>query len=232
MKPIKYSKVNSNKILIFGSGVHAKVIFSEIIKLKKFEFLGFADDFKKKGEFILSLNKKKYYNLGGIKEVINTKNNFKGIVGVGLNFVRKKIVNDIKKINDKFNFQKIISKDATINSNVFIDEGTFVCSGSIINIGTSIGKHCIINTSCSIDHDNKFSDFSSAGPGVVTGGNVEVGYQSYLGLGSLVRQKVKILDNTIVGFGSLVNKDCKKNSVYYGSPATIIRKRKNNENYL
>lgn len=219
-------------IVIFGSGSHAKVLFSEIIKLKKFKFLGFVDDFKKKGEFIISLNKNKYYNLGSIKEVIGKKTNFKGIVGVGLNFVREKIVNDIKKINDNFKFQKIISKDATINTNVFIDEGSFVCSGSTINIGTSIGKHCIINTSCSIDHDNKFSDFSSAGPGVVTGGNVEVGYQSYLGLGSLVRHKVRISDCTIVGFGSLVNKDCKKNSIYYGSPAKIIRKRKNNENYL
>ena len=222
----------NDNLIIFGSGVHARVIFSEVIKLKKFKFIGFVDNFKKKGELILNLNKKKYYNLGSIKEVINKKNNFKGIVGVGLNFVREKVVNDIKKINNNFKFQKIISKDATINSNVFIDEGTLVCSGSIINTGTIIGRHCIINTSCSIDHDNKFRDFSSTGPGVVTGGNVEVGYQSYLGLGSLVRHKVKILDNTIVGFGSLVNKDCKKNSIYYGSPATIIRNRKNNENYL
>jgi len=38
-------------------------------------------------------------------------------------------------------------------------------------------------------------------------------------------------DNLII-FGSLVNKDCKKNSIYYSSPATIIRNRKNNENYL
>ena len=220
------------KILIFGSESHAKIIFSEVVKLKRFNFLGFVDDYKKKGELITTLNKKKYYNLGSINEVINKKNNFKGIIGVGLNFVRKKIVNDIKKIDKNFKFQKIISKDATINPNVFIDEGTLVCSGTTINIGTNIGKHCIINTSCSIDHDNKFRDFSSTGPAVVTGGNVEVGCQSYLGIGSIVRHNVKILDNTIVGFGSLVSKNCKKNSVYYGSPARIIRKRKSNENYL
>ena len=220
------------KIVIFGSGSHAKVIFSELIKLKKFKFLGFVDDFKKKGEIIISLNKKNFYNLGSIKEVINKKNNFKGIIGVGLNFVREKIVKDIKKINNNFKFQKIISKDANVNSNVFIDEGSLVVSGATINTGTKIGRHCIINTSCSIDHDNIFNDFSSAGPGIVTGGNVEVGYQSHLGLGSLVKNKVKILDNTVVGFGSLVNKDCKKKSIYFGSPAKKIRQKKNNENYL
>ena len=222
----------NNSIIIFGSGGHAKVIFSEVIKLKKFKCLGFVDDFKKKGELIISSNKKNYYNLGSIKEVISKKNNLKGIIGAGLNFVREKIVKDIKKINNNFKFQQIISKDAIINSDVFIDEGTLVVSGTTINTGTKIGKHCIINTSCSIDHDNKFSDFSSAGPGVITGGNVEVGCQSHLGLGSLVRHNVKILDNTIVGFGSLINKDCKKNSIYWGSPAKKIRKRKNNDNYL
>ena len=220
------------KIVIFGSGHHAKVIFAEVIKLKKFKFLGFVDDFKKKGEIIINLDKKNYYNLGSIKDVINKKDKLKGIIGVGLIHVREKIFKDIKKINNNFKFQQIISKDAIISSNVFIDEGTLIVSGAIINTGTKIGKHCIINTSCSIDHDNKFGDFSSVGPGVVTGGNVEVGYKSYLGLGSLVRNNVKILENTIVGFGSLVNKDCKKNSIYWGSPVKKIRKRKNNENYL
>jgi len=208
------------KIVIFGSGGHAKVIFSEIIKLKKFKFLGFVDDYKKKGELIISLKKKNYYNLGSINGVLNKKGiNFKGIIGVGFNFVREKIFKDIKKINNNFKFQQIISKDAIINSNVFIGEGTLVVSGATINTGTKIGNHCIINTSCSIDHDNKFSDFSSAAPGVVTGGNVEVGYKSCLGLGTMVKNNIKILDNTEIGFGSLVNKDCKKNSIYWGTPA-------------
>jgi len=127
------------KIVIFGSGGHAKVIFSEVIKLKKFKFLGFVDDFKKKRELIISSNKKNYYNLGSIKEVINKKNNLKGIIGVGLNFVREKIVKDIKKINNNFKFQQIISKDAIINSNVFIDEGTLVVSGTTINTELKLG---------------------------------------------------------------------------------------------
>ena len=41
------------KIVIFGSGCHAKVVFSEIIKLKKYKFIGFVDNFapKKKNNF-------------------------------------------------------------------------------------------------------------------------------------------------------------------------------------
>ena len=31
-------------------------------------------------------------------------------------------------------------------------------------MGTTIGKHCIINTNCSIDHDCKVSDFVHIAP--------------------------------------------------------------------
>ena len=117
-------------------------------------------------------------------------------------------------------------------SNVSIGEGTLVVSGSTINTGTEIGKHCVINTSCSIDHDNKFDDFSSAAPGVITGGNVVVGKKSYLGMGSLVKDQVNILQDTVIGLGSIVNKDCEKNSIYYGSPVKKIRTRKSEESYL
>ena len=36
------------KIIIFGSGAHAKVIFHEIQNLKKYKILGFVDETKKK----------------------------------------------------------------------------------------------------------------------------------------------------------------------------------------
>ena len=93
------------KILIFGSGGHAKVIYSEIIKDKNLEFLGFVDEAKKKGEIIIS-EKNTYYNLGKISEVIKKKNDFKGIIGIGSNFIRKKVYEDIILINNLtiFNF--------------------------------------------------------------------------------------------------------------------------------
>ena len=48
------------KILIFGSGGHAKVIYSEIIKNKNIKFLGFVDETKKKGDIIIKGKKTIY----------------------------------------------------------------------------------------------------------------------------------------------------------------------------
>ena len=57
-------------IVIFGSGVHSKVVFSEIIKIKKYNFLGFVDDFSHKGQKVITYKKKSYFNMGKIKDVI------------------------------------------------------------------------------------------------------------------------------------------------------------------
>ena len=204
-------------MVLYGASGHAKVVI-DICQINNHKVNAIIDD----NVNISSILGRKVIQLKNLKP-----SNDKIIVSIGNNRISKNVV---KKLDNSFGIA--IHPNAIIDDSVDLKEGSVVMAGTVINSSTKIGRHCIINTSCSIDHDNKFSDFSSAGPGVITGGNVEVGYQSYIGLGSLVRHNVKILDNTIVGFGSLVNKDCKKNLIYWGSPAKKIRKRKNNENYL
>ncbi|WP_440920384.1 PglD-related sugar-binding protein [Candidatus Pelagibacter sp.] len=223
------------KIIIFGSGAHSKVVFSEIIKLKTYNFLGFVDSLSPKGQKVISYKKKTFFNLGSIEEVIKKKNKygkFSGIIGIGLNHLRKKIVNDVFKLDKTFKWETIVSKDCILNGNVTIEEGSLIMSGVTINTETVIGKHCIVNTSSSIDHDNKFKNFSSCGPGVITGGNVKLGDSSHLGIGSIVEQGIEIGKNTVVGGNSFVNKKCEDNKLYFGVPIKKIRSRKISENYL
>tara|TARA_X000000950_G_scaffold268035_1_gene345130 strand:- start:395 stop:1081 length:687 start_codon:yes stop_codon:yes gene_type:complete len=223
-------------IVIFGSGAHSKVIFSEIIKFKKYNFLGFVDDLSLKGKKIITYKKKPFFNLGKIKDVIKSngrsRSKLYGIIGVGFNYIRKKIVKEVFKLDKTFKWESIISKDCILNGNVIIGEGSLIMSGVVINTQTTIGNHCIINTSSSIDHDNYFMDFSSCGPGVVTGGKVILGEDSYIGIGSVVKHEVKIGKNTVIGGNSFVNKKCSNNSLYYGVPVKRIRKIKIDENYL
>ena len=97
---------------------------------------------------------------------------------------------------------------------------------------TKIHNHVSINTGSFIDHNNTFHNFSSTGPGVITGGNVTVGGQSFLGIGSVIKDKIFIGKNTVIGGKAFVRKSCKSNSVYYGVPAKRIKKRNLNEPYL
>ena len=125
-----------------------------------------------------------------------------------------------------------MSKDSIISKNAKILNGTLIVSGSIVNANTYVGNHCIIGTGCKIDHDNYFDDFSSCGPNVTTGGNVTINTLSYIGISSTIKHKIKILSNTIIGAKSYINKNCKSNNVYFGTPAKKIRTRKIGEKYL
>ena len=216
-------------IIIFGNGNHSKVVFSEILKLKEYNILGFIGTSTKK-KLIIKYRNKKYFNLGTNK-ILKNYDNLYGVIGVGDNYVRKKIYKEIK-ILKKIKWAKIISKNSILNGNVKIGPGSIIISGSIINNGAKIGSHCIINTSSSIDHDNVFENFSSSGPSVTTGGNVKVCQFSHLGIGSTIKHGVTIGANTIIGGKSFVNKDCLKNKIYFGVPAKIFKNRKLGNTYL
>ena len=211
------------KIVIFGSGAHAKVIFHEIQNLKKYKILGFVDDTKKK-IMVTKYKNKKFYNLGSINQFfISNYRNVCGVIGIGDNNVRNKIFNKVNKIDKSFKWESIISKNAIINNNVKIGHGSMICSNVLINNNTIIGNHCLINSSCSIDHDNNFENFSSVAPGVVTGGNVFIKKNSFIGIGSIIKNRITIGNNTIIGGNSFVTKDCLSNSTYVGSPAKKIK---------
>ena len=165
-------------------------------------------------------------------EDLNKFKNVNGIIGVGSNYVRKKIFDEVNTLIKNFKWATVISENSIINGKVSIGDGSVIISNSVINTGTTIGNHCLINTSSSIDHDNRFDDFSSTGPSVTTGGNVSVGEMSYLGIGSTIKHQINIGKNTIIGGNSFVNKNCEDSSVYYGVPLKKIRTRKSEDSYL
>ena len=214
------------KILIIGSGGHSKVVINEIHKQGKYKIEQIID--------IKNFGKKLKIGKDEIKITNYKKFNWLKInrqtllfVAIGDNFLRRKIVNEIKKKNKKIKWATIVSLDAIVGNDVKFKPGSLVVSGSIINPGTKIGAHCIINTRSTIEHDNFFDDFSSCAPGVITGGNVKVGKDSFLGIRSTVLNNVKIGSKTIIGANSLVNKNCLSDHIYYGRPAKKIKKNKN-----
>ena len=111
------------KIVIFGSGGHAFVALSEIIKAKKFKIIGVVDDYFDKKK----INLFKYYGvkyLGNLNKFSKSKSkkNIFGFVAVGDNKKRQEIVIKLAKIIKNIRWATIISKDAIISTNVKIGE--------------------------------------------------------------------------------------------------------------
>lgn len=215
-------------LLLFGKGSHYKVIRSIIDE-------GLYDKVSNK-QFFLPINKE---NIILNKKNINNfftknKNEKKYIfICIGSNYIRFCIHNYLKKnVKYEYSFPNIISKFSYISGNSSIGRGNVVMPGVVINANTKIGSQCILNTSCSIDHDNQIKNFSSVAPGVNTGGNVKIDSLTHIGIGSSINHNISIGKNVVIGGGSFINKDCKSNSIYFGVPGKFIRKRKIEDNYL
>ena len=218
------------KIIIIGAGGYSKVIVDIIHNDQKYEIAGFIDNNLPIGHKVLD-----YKVLGKEEEInnlINKQEIFGGVIAIGDNFIRSNVEKKIKQLCNEFKFINCIHPKSNIAFNVVMGEGNVVMAGATINTSSEISNHCIFNTNCSIDHDNRIANFASIAPNAVTGGNVEVGEFSAIGIGATVKHNISIGYNCIIGASSLVNKDTKSNSVYYGVPAKFIRNHELGKKYL
>ena len=156
----------------------------------------------------------------------------KGIVAIGDNHRRLEIVERIQKLVKSFEFVTVIHPSAVVAKSVTLGAGTVVMAGAVINPGTKVGHHCIINTRASIDHDNQIEDFVSLGPGAITGGCVKIGRGTAIALGAKIIDGINIGAQTVIGAGATVLADAQDLVVAYGTPARVIRDRKAGDPYL
>jgi|TARA_B100001964_G_scaffold240608_1_gene310804 sugar O-acyltransferase (sialic acid O-acetyltransferase NeuD family) len=207
------------KIIIFGSGDYSEVVLKIIIESKSYNLVGYIDIENKNTK---NLKQLKY--LGKIEQNKSLLNNsdISGIVAIGCNYIRKEVVDEVHKINNKFIWRTLKHPSVSFCDTSSVGEGSVIVTGVVINGRSKIGSHCLINTNSSLNHDNILDDFSSTGPGVNTGGNVLIGKYCYIGIGSSIKHNITIKNNTIIGAQSYVNSDCEGNSLYYGIPAKRV----------
>jgi sugar O-acyltransferase (sialic acid O-acetyltransferase NeuD family) len=217
-------------VLIFGASGHGSVVLDILEKSEEFQPVGFLDSFIKKG------TKKNGYRVLGsefdLLHILQEHNVYGGIVAVGDNWVRRRLVRLIQRLAPRFIFINAVHPTAILGENVSLGSGIAVMPGVIVNSNSAIGDHCILNTRSSVGHDGVLADFSSLAPGVCCGGNLNLGTGAAISLGGLVIENVCIGAWSVVGAGSLVLEEIPDNVVAYGSPARIIRKRRAGEPYL
>lgn len=197
-------------VVIIGTGGHAKVV-ADIIKLNKDNLIGFLtnDDTLTSflGKPILGLDTE-------YKKIKNAQ----FIIAIGNSCVREKIANSMPdaKWYTAIHPKAIISQTETV-----IGEGTVISANAVVNACSKIGKHCIINTNCTVEHDNIIKSFSHISVGTMLAGNVYVGEKTWIGIGASVKNGITICDNCLIGAGAVVVKDIVKPGIYIGVPARI-----------
>lgn len=192
------------KVNLYGASGHATVIM-DIAKSVGFEIDTIYDD---------DLN---VDNIGGVLVSHSLERRDDWIISIGSNPVRKMIVE-----KHKFGYAKLVHSFAVVSDNVKIDEGTVIMAGGIINSGTSIGKHVIVNTNSSIDHDCVLEDFVHISPGATLCGHIKVGEGSHVGAGAVVIPGINIGKWAVIGAGAVIINDIPDGAKVVGNPGRII----------
>ena len=108
-----------------------------------------------------------------------------------------------------------IQKNAKIGKNTRIQSHSFICSN------VKIGKNCFIGHGVNFINDKflkkKIINKSNKFLKTVVEDNVLIGSNSTI-------MPIKIEERSVIGAGSVVTKNCKKNKVYVVNPAKIIKK--------
>lgn len=200
---------------LFGASGHGKVI-KDILNANGIKVEAFADDNPNVNE------------CGGRPVVHDATGLSPMIVSIGVNRIRKMIVERLKANNPDIKFATAIHPSAVISPTAKIGEGTVVMAGAVVNADAVIGNHCIINTGATVDHDCKIGDYCHIAPGVNISGATNVGEGTWVGVGSCVIQCLNIGKNCMIGAGSVVVKDIPDNVTAFGCPAKVNSNLKEN----
>ena len=199
-----------NRLIIVGAGGHGKVVLDNALK-NGYTDINFIDD-NEEGSCM-------GFPIIGDFSLLNTYGNDKAdfVIAVGDNIIRKKIAEQYN-----LNWIILIHPSAQIGLNIQIGLGTVVMAGAIINSCANIGKHCIINTGATIEHDDVIADYVHISPQAVLGGTVNIERGCHIGIGSIIKNNIRICNECIVGAGAVVVKDLTEPGKYIGIPARKI----------
>jgi sugar O-acyltransferase, sialic acid O-acetyltransferase neuD family len=200
---------------LFGASGHGKVI-KDILNANGIKVENFVDD---------NPNVKE---CGGCIVLHDSTGLSPMIVSIGVNRIRKMIVERLKANNSAIKFATAIHPSAVISPSAKLGEGTVVMAGAVINADAVIGNHCIINTGATVDHDCMIEDYCHIAPGVHISGGTHIGESTWIGVGSCVIQCLNIGKDCMIGAGSVVVKDIPDNVTAYGNPCRVQHKNKRN----
>tara|TARA_Y100000590_G_scaffold442193_2_gene569977 strand:+ start:195 stop:779 length:585 start_codon:yes stop_codon:yes gene_type:complete len=191
------------KLIIIGSGGHAKSCIDIIEQQNNFKIFALVDVEKNLGRKICGY-KVKYKD----SDLINLRKKCSyAAVAIGqIHDVNPRLKSYLKLKKLRFKLPVFISKNSYISKRTKIGEGTFIFNGVVINPDAVIGKNCIINSKSLIEHDTTVGDNCHISTGAKLNGCVNVGNNSFIGSGSVIKNNIHIKKNSFIPMGSIIIK--------------------------
>ena len=202
-------------LVIVGAGGHGRVVL-DAAREGRLPVAGFIDTVAKPGDEVNGCTV-----LGGnvLLDDLGCLEAHTFIVAIGNQKARRELS---LLLLERASLTTVIDPRSTLSSSASIGVGTAVIAGTIVNANAKIGRYCILNTGCTIDHDNILADGVQVCPGVHLAGNVRCGADAFIGTGAVAIPGISIGANAVVGAGSVVIRDVPDGVTVVGNPARTL----------
>ncbi len=111
----------------------------------------------------------------------------------------------------------LIMDDAILGQNLIIYPQVYI--GYCVEVHTGVS----LNTGVQLDHHNVIRECAAIDPGVIFAGNVTVGRFTQVHTGAVVKNRIRIGEESIIGAGSVILNDVPDRVTVVGVPGRIIR---------
>jgi UDP-perosamine 4-acetyltransferase len=205
------------KVVVVGSGGHAKVIIDILQSESKVELVG-AISSDRTQSTICDIP---VLGDDSILPKLFSQGINHAFIAVGSNRLRAKLGKNVEEIG--FQLINAISPQAVLSARVKLGKGIAIMPGAVVNVDTQIDDYAIINTGATVDHDCRIGRYVHIAPGSHLCGNVEVGEGTFICVGSSVIDKSKIGEWAVLGAGGVVISDLPAYVTAVGVPARVIK---------
>lgn len=203
-------------IWVLGAGGHAKVLIDTIRAEGRFCPVGVLDDNPARlGDQVLGVPV-----LGSITtESIARFSIRQAVIAIGANRIRQAIAH---RLDGQVIWGTLVHPRGYVAPDVPVAAGTVVLAGAIVQPGSRVGRHAIINTASSVDHDCTIGDFVHVAPGARVGGNVQLGVGALVGIGATVLSGRNVGTWATLGAGGVAAVDVPDERTAVGVPARLL----------
>lgn len=210
----------SIRIVIIGSGGHAKVVIEACRLSRPTDVIDLVDDDPvRAGMRVMDLT----VYLRSQEQPFISSEFFHCAIGHNAN--RKACYESSIEHADRQrpSFATVIHPNAHISPSAQIGEGSFIAAGAVIGPDAVIGKGCIINHNAVIDHDCHVGDWVHIAPSATLGGAVSIADQVFIGASATILPGLTVCEGATVGAGGVVTQDIDEATIFVGIPARKIK---------
>jgi len=202
--------ITTSETIVVGGGGHGKVVLSVLLSAGFRVDAVLDDNSTLWGQELLGVSIR-----GPVTSRIDGTT--KAVLGIGDNAARRRLSQELP-----CDWIAATHPAAWVAQDVQVSDGAVVFAGAVVQPGAHIGRHAIVNTRASIDHDCVIGRWSHIAPGATLTGNVVVGDGALVGAGSVILPGVNVGAWAVVGAGAVVTKDVRPHTRVTGVPARVL----------